>query len=234
LILVPVSFQIFGRENFLNNKIIIKLKMIGVKKILRFLNSIRKVTIVLACLFFLGISCSKEYSAEGPAPWGPVSLFSTQIPAGQTENDGTGGIELGLRFRSTVPGYIEGIKFYKTPGNTGTHTAQLYSFDGILLASEVFINETDSGWQSVLFTTPVPIAANTTYIAAYHSSAGNYISTPYVFNTAVTNGPLIGLADGADGINGLYKYSSSPAFPDLGHLSNNYWVDILESDNQIE
>jgi Domain of unknown function (DUF4082) len=189
----------------------------------------KKITFTLSCILLLGISCSKEYSYEGAAPAGPVSIFTNQFPVGQTENDSTGGIELGLRFRSAVAGYIQGIKFYKTPGNNGTHTAQLYSFDGTLLGSAVFINETDSGWQTVLLANPIAISANTTYIAACHSSLGNYISTAYGLNTAVTNGPLTALADGADGINGLYKYTNTPAFPGLGNLSNNYWVDIVES-----
>ena len=159
-----------------------------------------------------------------------MSIFTSQVPAGITANDNNGsGIELGVRFRSTIAGYILGVRFYKTPGNTGMHSAQLYSFDGSLLASADFNNETDSGWQSVFFSSAVPITANTTYIAAYFSGLGNYAYTPFGFNSAISNGPLTGLADGADGINGLYKYTGMPAFPGLGHLSNNYWVDVIES-----
>jgi Domain of unknown function (DUF4082) len=202
-----------------------------VKKILELLVvNFNKPTLAVLGFLFLGISCNKEYSYEGPAPTGPVSIFTSQAPAGITANDNNGsGIELGVRFRSTIAGYILGIKFYKTPGNIGTHSAQLYSFDGTLLASADFINETDSGWQSVLFSSAVPITANTTYIGAYFSSLGNYAYTPFGFNSAITNGPLTGLADGADGINGLYKYTGMPAFPGLGHLSDNYWVDVIES-----
>jgi hypothetical protein len=206
-----------------------------VNRIVRFQNklSFKLVLTYLPVLLFC-ISCSKELSYEAPASTEPLSIFTTQIPGGRTENDSTGGIELGVRFRSIVSGYILGIKFYKTPGNTGLHIAQLYSFDGTLLSSAGFTNETDSGWQTALFTSAIPITANTTYIAAYYSSLGNYTSTAFGFNSAITNGPLIGLADGADGINGLFKYTDSPAFPGLGHLSNNYWVDVLESGNPVE
>lgn len=204
------------------------------KKILELLNVIlNKVAIALLGILFFGISCTKEYSYEGPAPAGPMSIFTSQVPAGITANDNNGsGIELGVRFRSTIAGYILGVRFYKTPGNTGMHSAQLYSFDGSLLASADFNNETDSGWQSVFFSSAVPITANTTYIAAYFSGLGNYAYTPFGFNSAISNGPLTGLADGADGINGLYKYTGMPAFPGLGHLSNNYWVDVIESGYQ--
>jgi hypothetical protein len=181
------------------------------------------------CISLFYISCTKEYSNEGPSIAGAVSIFISQSPLGQTVNDSTGGIELGMRFRSATAGNILGIKFYKTAGNTGTHTAQLFSTDGILLASAAFTNETDSGWQHALFTTAIPIAANTTYIAAYHSSLGNYTFTAYGFHNAITNPPLTGLADGTDGINGLYEYTNTPVFPTHGYDSNNYWVDVIES-----
>ena len=201
------------------------------KKIIILLNaSIQRSVITFLCIFLLGISCKKEKSAVAPPPT-ETSIFTNQIPTGQTLNDSIGGIELGLKFQSAVAGNIEGIKFFKTPGNIGTHTGQLYASDGTLLASAVFTNETDSGWQSVLFAAAIPIAAETTYIAAYHSSLGNYISTAYGLKTAITNGTLTALADSTeDGINGLYKYTSAPAFPDNGFHSSNYWVDVIEVD----
>lgn len=191
-------------------------------------------TQIVLCLFVFCISCTKEYSSEGRSSSGTASLFTIQAPAVKTSNDSTKGIELGMRFRSTTSGYILGIKFYKTPGNAGTHTGELYSFDGVLLASQTFPNETDSGWQSVLFAKAIPITANTTYIAAYHSSLGNYVLTIHGFDAAVVNLPLIGLADGADGINGLFKYTTTPAFPGIGYQSGNYWVDVIESQSPVE
>lgn len=178
-------------------------------------------------IFLLGISCEKEVSTEGPPLPGSVSIFTNQIPDNITGNDSTGGIELGLKFRSTVACYADGIRFYKASGNIGTHIAQLYSSDGTLLASQPFLNESESGWQSVLFDSEIPIAANTTYIAAYHSSLGNYTATSYGLDTAITNGPLIALADSTDGVNGVFKYTDTPALPDSGYHANNYWVDII-------
>jgi hypothetical protein len=181
----------------------------------------------LSCVLILGMSCKKEQSAVAPPPKTPITIFTRQIPPTQTGNDGAGGIELGVKFQSLVSGSVGGIRFYKTPGNTGVHTAQLYSADGILLASKAFINESDSGWQKVNFDQVVQIAANTTYIAAYHSSLGNYSSTVCGLKTEIINGPLTALADGEDGINGLYKYTGSPDMPDSGYHSSDYWVDIV-------
>jgi len=192
-------------------------------------NNLNTTLFALFFVLIMGISCSKEYSNESPPPvYTYYSIFTTQLPTRQTVNDTIGGLEIGVKFQTAVAGDITGIKFYKTAGNEGTHTAQLYTANGTLLASDISKNETDSGWQTVLFTTAVPITAYKTYIAAYHSSLGNYISTNYMFKKALTNGPLTALADSTDGINGLFKYTNTPAVPDTGYKSSNYWVDVIE------
>jgi hypothetical protein len=194
-----------------------------------------KLAFTLLWIFILGISCKKDQSAEGPSQitsqtppaTDSFSIFTNQKPVGPTDNDRKGGgIEFGLKFQSSVAGYVDGIKFYKTSGDSGTRTAQLYSSGGTLLASKAVNNETDSGWQSVPFDTAIPVTANTTYIAAFYSSLGFYISTHYGLKTAVSNGPLTALADGTDGVDGIFKYTSMPDLPDSGYLSSNYWVDI--------
>jgi hypothetical protein len=155
-----------------------------------------------------------------------TTIFTTQTPAGGVLNDGTA-LELGVKFRTNTAGSITGIRFYKKAGNSGTHTGELYSSTGTRLAQAVFTGETASGWQQVLFSSPVAITAGTTYIAAYFSSAGNYTSTTNYFTTSVVNGPITALADGTDGSNGVYKYSTTPAFPSSTYQKSNYWVDAL-------
>ena len=186
------------------------------------------VIFALSCIFLLSISCKKD---ETPST--PVSIFlPDQYPTGTTLNDSTKtdstGIEVGLKFRSTVAVTISGMKYFRTPGNFGYHIGQLYSMDRTLLASQMFTNETDSGWQTVMFTSPVAISPNTTFIAAYFSSLGFYVSNDYKLNRSITNGTLSILPDGADGPNGVYSYTNSPAFPDSGYQSTNYWIDVIE------
>ena len=135
-------------------------------------------------------------------------------------------VELGVRFRSDFAGTITGIRFYKAATNTGSHIGSLWTNDGTLLATAIFSNETASGWQEVDFTTPVAIAANTTYVASYHTNVGNYGTTNSYFATTFDHAPLHALADGLDGANGVFVYGFT-AFPTTSFSSANYWVDAV-------
>jgi hypothetical protein len=45
--------------------------------------------------------------------------------------------------------------------------------------------------------------------------------------TGIDNPPLHALANGVDGPNGVYLYSSTSGFPINTYNSTNYWVDIV-------
>src|SRR5436190_2238542 len=156
-----------------------------------------------------------------------TSIFpATSTPAVPADNDGQP-IEVGVKFRSSQAGFITGVRYYKGATNTGTHIGQLWSSTGTKLAQITFTGESASGWQQMLFTTPVAIVANTTYVASYFSSAGYYGYTNPYFTTATTNTPLTALANGTDGGNGVYTYAATSAFPNNTFQSANYWVDVL-------
>src|SRR5207244_2919658 len=112
------------------------------------------------------------FSAGGsPPPPTPSSVWnSSTVPSIPWNNDAP--VTLGVKFRSDVSGSVSGIRFYKGAGNNGTHIGLLYSSTGTLLAQATFSGETASGWQQVNFASPVAIAANTTYIAAFFTTSG--------------------------------------------------------------
>ena len=96
-----------------------------------------------------------------------------------------------MKFRADVGGSVTGVRFYKGAGNTGVHTGSLWTSNGILLATGTFASETASGWQTLMFTTPVYIYANTTYVVSYHTNTGHYGQDADYFQTAgVDNGSL--------------------------------------------
>lgn len=162
----------------------------------------------------------------GPFSTADISIWSdTDIPANANMNDGQA-LEIGVKFRSSINGYITGIRFYKGVTNTGLHIGSLWSATGTLLAKANFFAETASGWQEIRFSSPVAITANTTYVASYYSQNGIYALTSSYFGTqGHTNGPLTALQSGIDGFNGVYKYGAG--FPNASYFHGNYWVDVL-------
>ncbi|GAA0374298.1 hypothetical protein GCM10009530_26010 [Microbispora corallina] len=135
-------------------------------------------------------------------------------------------VELGVRFRTTSPGYVSGVRFYKGPQNTGTHVGSLWSATGQLLAQATFSDETASGWQQVNFSTPVLVSAGVDYVASYHTPGYYSVTRPY-FTTQYSNGLITAPANGDGGGNGLYTYGAASAFPTSVYQTSNYWVDVV-------
>ncbi|HJR73768.1 MAG TPA: DUF4082 domain-containing protein [Luteimonas sp.] len=161
---------------------------------------------------------------------GDVSLWSNASLPAVVDAPDPDGVELGLRFRSTQPGWINGVRFYKSEANTGPHVGNLWSSDGTLLARVAFADETLSGWQTARFASPVRVDADTTYVVSYYAPNGHYSADLDYFSSAdYANGPLRALRDGSDGGNGNYRYGTQTAFPNETWRSANYWVDVLFS-----
>lgn len=160
----------------------------------------------------------------------PVSVWNASALPAAVDSGDTNAVELGMRFRSSVPGRVLGVRYYKSAANTGAHTGQLWSATGELLGRARFDAETETGWQLTRFDTPVTIAARTPYVVSYHAPRGRYaVSSGYFSSEDYVSGPLTALrnSDGIGGGNGLYRYSASSAFPEESYQSSNYWVDVL-------
>jgi len=129
-------------------------------------------------------------------------------------------VTLGVRFSSSAAGTISGIRFYKSAGNTGTHTGTLWTAAGTQLATATFTGESATGWQTVTFDTPVTISAGTEYVASYVSPTGTYSATLGEFSgSGISRGPLT-----AGTSAGSYTYSSG--FPNA-RSGASYLVDVV-------
>ena len=163
-------------------------------------------------------------SAPSAATTPRLTLFDFATP--QTVDSGPDpAVTLGMKFQTDFPGTATGMRFYKATANTGTHTGALWSSTGAALAQVTFTNETASGWQYATFSSPVTLAADTTYVVGYQSPNGHF-STGGAFTASATNGPLRALQSSVTP-NGVFNYGSSLGFPTSSFGSVNYYVDIL-------
>jgi hypothetical protein len=164
----------------------------------------------------------------GPFSWSfttaGTTLFGPTLPSASAFSD-PNAIEVGVRFFSDISGFITGIRFDKGAGNTGTHVVHLWTAGGTLLGTATVTNETATGWQQANFANPIPVSANTLYVASYYAPQGNYTATGGFFASAgVNSGTLHAPANGSNGNNGLYSYGAD-AFPAGSYNGTNYWVD---------
>jgi hypothetical protein len=174
-----------------------------------------------------------QMSLSTPSVIPPVSSAASftiwsdsDVPAIVSSDPGT--LEVGVRFRSDVPGFITGIRFYKSLLNTGVHYGDLWSNTGTPLAKVQFTNETASGWQTALYPSPIAIIPGTTYVASYHIDKGYNAYDPNYFVSGYDNPPLHALKSGVDGPNGVYAFTDTgtPRFP-FNATTDNYWVDVV-------
>jgi hypothetical protein len=163
---------------------------------------------------------------QGAVISGSTLFLSSDKPAVLSSND-PNAVELGVKFTVSSGGTITGLRYYKSAKDTGTHIGSLWTSTGTLLTTATFTNETQSGWQTVIFANPISVSANTTYVASYQSNGfypidGNYFSTNHV------SGPLTAPSSTASGGNGVYIYgTSNNDFPSNSYNASNYWVDVI-------
>jgi len=192
-------------------------------EIARGVSRANRLTYVKGALLALVLFCSSSNSFGQTQ----VTIWpSTAVPA-VADAGSDSPVELGVSFKSDTNGYISGIRFYKSPANTGTHIGNLWSSTGALLASATFTGETASGWQQVNFAKPVAITANTVYVASYHTTIGHYSDTNSYFATSgADHAPLHALANTSSTHDGPFCYGSTSCFPTSTYSSSNYWVDV--------
>src|SRR5674476_990522 len=100
--------------------------------------------------------------------------------------------------RSTTAYTITGIRFYLPTTSTSTYTVTLWSSSGTKLATASGSpTSATAGWRTVNLTTPVRIAANTTYVASVRALTAQYSWTASVFRTSYTNATLSVPASGS-------------------------------------
>jgi Domain of unknown function (DUF4082) len=153
-----------------------------------------------------------------------INIFGKSVPKNPID-DGNA-VTLGVKFWSSQPGTISGIRFYRAVASPQGYVANLYSAEGTLLGSATIAQESGPlpGWQEADFVSPIPISANTTYIAAYYSAVGHGAWDEWGLSNGATNGPLTAPASSAVGGNGVYHYNNT--FPSNTYDSSNYYVDV--------
>lgn len=158
-----------------------------------------------AILFAIALTVSQSVSGQVQSLW-DASVVPPNSSVGSP-------VELGMKFQVAEPGQIQGIRFYKGTGNTGTHIGNLWDDAGNLLATVTFTNETGNGWQTAYFSQPAFLSPNTTYVASYYSPNGGYSYARNMMSAPFSNGAILVPSSSQSGGNGVFTYGSASSFP---------------------
>ena len=132
---------------------------------------------------------------------------------------------MGTALTSDIPGYVTAIRFWKASNETGTHTGNLWTASGTLLATATFESETSSGWQQQNLSSPVPIDANTPYVVSVNTGNSFYVATPKGLLSPIIHQDLSSVV-GNNGVLG-----SPGNFPSASFNHNSYFRDIVFTAN---
>ncbi|NNC18807.1 DUF4082 domain-containing protein [Corallococcus exiguus] len=157
----------------------------------------------------------------------PCSLWNSVTGDPQFENADATPTEVGVKFRTDVAGTVTKVRYYKGSTDTGPHVGHLWSATGTLLATtETTPAETGFGWRELAFSTPVSLAANTTYVVSYFATGGRYAITPYYFSTAGVDMPPLHAPSTVEASGNGVRNLNGSAFPTEAWLNTNFWVDV--------
>jgi len=151
------------------------------------------------------------------------ALWEDSVTPDIIDSGDASSIEVGTQFNTNQDLDITGIRFFKSPANSGTHVGSLWSEGGELLGQVTFTNETPAGWQQADFDTPVRIDGGQNYVVSYYSPAGHYAVTGGYFTESFSSGPLTALSSSVGNGNGLFGYGGG-GFPTGSFNASNYWV----------
>jgi hypothetical protein len=196
-------------------------------------------TVFVALMLAVTVAVGGQIAAGGPARAQLRAQCACSVfPASSMPDNSDSGtyfpVVLGVKVVPSAAGWIQGVRFYKSSANTGTHTGALWTSGGTLLATGTFTGETATGWQTLMFSTPVPVRPGTTYVASYYAPKGHYAySVGYFLNGPVGQAPIIAPSDASAGGNGVYSDSGATGFPDSSYNAANYWVDVVFDDGGV-
>lgn len=188
-----------------------------------------RVIATVAAAAVVGVTLSVASSGAGLSPAqaaaavpGKVTVWGDAAPTNGSVDSDRESVELGTPFTPAKDGLVLGVRFYKTPENTGTHVGNLWDSSGKRLATATFTGETSRGWQTVYFDQPVKLKAGAGYVASYLAPRGRYQQTQQFWEGSKTD--LLSVPKGRSGV---YSYGKSSSFPKQTWNRSQYWVDAV-------
>ena len=165
-------------------------------------------------------SAVRLVTRTAPGTTGAIRLLDGLTPTTLNASDAASDYELGMEFRSSTPGVVTHIRYYKASNETGPHTGRIWTAAGELVASVDFTGGTTSGWQQQALPVPLPVYANDRYVVSVNINTHYVYATASTFNPPRVNGPLTTLG-------GVGRFNLTAALFPSDTYGENYFRDIV-------
>ena len=182
-----------------------------------------------------GVQSVQGLGLEQPVTWTfstsncPCRLFDASYSPAMTDlatSNGRSGsgwtLEMGVKVRVSQAAQLTAIRYYRSPGETGSHTGRVWNAQGQMVASVAFTGETGSGWQQQALAAPVTLTPGQTYVVSVGMN-DRFVMTIGRFNSSIVSGPLFSVADGANGV----FADAAGSFPVNSWGGSDYGVDAV-------
>ncbi len=183
------------------------------------------VTGAIAGTLLLGATVVAAASSQDSGGAEPYGIWGDDVVPETPADPDTQAVTLGVKFSSSSDGWISGVQFYRSAENQGPHVGYLYNRRGVVLASVDFPSGSNVGWQTAVFSQPVRIKADKTYVAAYRAPAGRYADDQRALSREKPQ-----RSGALTAVQGVYTYGNG--MPKAVWRDSNYYVDVLFSQNK--
>jgi hypothetical protein len=179
---------------------------------------------VVAALAASAFALMPTATAAAASPEGlwDTDVVPTSFADGRPVAD-FGSVELGVKFETSKPIYVVGVRFYRD--DAGTWSGSLWNANGGTWITSADDSTSGPGWQTAMFGSPQAMAPGDTFVASYFAPGGAYAFEWNYFTAPRTVGPVTAL--GGAGVNGLFTYGPTSTFPTGSFRDTNYWVTPL-------
>ncbi len=161
---------------------------------------------------------------------GYQNIFDVTVPDNKDVDVGTDAT-FGTVFTATQNGDIHGIRWYfpdTLPNQNAVGLLYTWTNDtaGTELARVTILNP-QSGWNQMLFSSPVSIISSTKYVVAIWT-ADRAVNTPGLLTSPVTHDGVTAIADSVSAHNGKFVTGAgTPGFPTSSGSGIGYFADVL-------
>ncbi len=164
-------------------------------------------------------------NTQTPAPSAEL-LYAPSVTPPETIAIGSQyAVETAQRVNVTCAGTVNAVWWYRTASDTGTNTVTVWR-GGTAVGSGAG-NPGATGWVKLDLTAPLSVSPGDQLLVGVHHPNGAYGYRLNGFTNRSVNsasGCLVAPASAVGAKNGLYKYSPTPAVPDLSYADSEYFI----------